>query len=162
MSIEVQLIILKLLFSVSLFMILYIYFGYPVITLLLSRIIRKNVKKGPYEPNLTILIAAHNEEEYIGKTLWNKLSLDYPKEKMEIIVVSDGSDDKTDDIVRIYEQQGVKLLRQEPRAGKTKAINMAVAHAKGEILIFSDANSMYAPDALASWCKPSMIRRLDT
>ena len=80
--------------------------------------------------------------------LENKLDQNYSKRKLDIIVVSDGSTDKTDEIVREFGEQGVRLIRQEPRAGKTAAINKAVAEAHGEILVFSDANSLYSNDAL--------------
>ena len=108
----------------------------------------KKVEKKDYEPNVTILIAAYNEADNIEATIKNKLALDYPKDKLEIIVISDGSTDGTDEIVKKYHLQGVKLLRQEPRAGKTSALNMAVPDAAGKILVFSDANSIYAPDSL--------------
>jgi cellulose synthase/poly-beta-1,6-N-acetylglucosamine synthase-like glycosyltransferase len=108
----------------------------------------KKVNKDEHEPSVTILIAAHNEEKNIGKTIENKLKLNYSGEKREIIVISDGSIDKTDVVVKQYESQGVKLVRQEPRAGKTAALNMVIPMANGEVLVFSDANSMYAPDAL--------------
>ena len=130
-------------------MIFYIYLGYPVFVVLIGLIRNKKVKKGDYQPHVTILIAAYNEEKSIDATIKNKLELDYPKEKLELIVISDGSTDKTDEIVKQYEPQGVKLLRQIPRAGKTFALNMAVPHAKGEILAFSDANSIWAHDALS-------------
>ena len=141
-------IMLQFLFYFSLIMIVYVYAGYPVIILLISFVQNKKVKKCPVEPSVTILIAAFNEEGCIEKTIKNKLELDYPKEKMEIIVISDESTDKTDELVNKYKSYGVKLLRQEPRAGKTSALNMAVTQAKGEIMIFSDANSIYAHDAL--------------
>jgi cellulose synthase/poly-beta-1,6-N-acetylglucosamine synthase-like glycosyltransferase len=80
--------------------------------------------------------------------LLNKLELDYPSEKFEIIVISDSSNDETDDVVRQYGQHSVKLLRQKIRAGKTAALNMAVPQAKGEILFFSDANSIWSQDAI--------------
>jgi cellulose synthase/poly-beta-1,6-N-acetylglucosamine synthase-like glycosyltransferase len=138
----------KLLFFFSLFMLFYVYLGYPILVFLFSIIKNRKVKKGAHEPHVTILITAYNEEASIESTLKNKLALDYPKEKVEIIVISDGSTDKTDEIIKQYKRQGVRLLRQEPRAGKTSALNMAVPKAKGEILVFSDANSIYATDAL--------------
>lgn len=139
---------MKVLFWGSLFMLLYIYFGYPALVFFISSLRNRPIKKKRYLPYVTILIAAYNEEESIEATLRNKLSLDYPREKLEIIVVSDSSIDQTDDIVKKYEQQGVRLFRQEPRAGKTAALNMAVPQARGEILIFSDANSIYESKAL--------------
>jgi cellulose synthase/poly-beta-1,6-N-acetylglucosamine synthase-like glycosyltransferase len=139
---------LKVVFFASVFMILYVYIGYPGLIFLLASVKRRSVRKGPYLPNVTILIAAHNEEGNIGATLENKLLLDYPREKLEIIVASDGSNDRTDDIVREYKQNGVLLHRQERRAGKTAALNAAVSKARGEVLIFSDANSIYERNAL--------------
>lgn len=115
---------------------------------LVSMLSNKKVNKGEHEPSVTILIAAYNEEKNIGKTIENKLELNYPVEKREIIVISDGSTDKTDVVVKQYESQGVRFVRQEPRAGKTAALNMVIPMAHGEVLVFSDANSMYAPDAL--------------
>jgi cellulose synthase/poly-beta-1,6-N-acetylglucosamine synthase-like glycosyltransferase len=106
------------------------------------------VNKGTFEPNVSILIPAYNEEASIERTILNKLEIDYPKDKFEIIVISDGSTDKTDQIAKSFESNGVKLIRQEPRNGKTSAINIAVPKVKGEILVFSDANSMYAQDAI--------------
>lgn len=129
-------------------MIFYIYLGYPVLAFLAAIFRNKKVKKASYEPNVSILIAAHNEQDSIETTLKNKLALNYPKEKLEIIVISDGCTDKTEDIVKQYGEQGVTLLSQQPRAGKTSALNMAVPKAKGEILIFSDANSLYDSNAL--------------
>lgn len=126
----------------------YVYLGYPALAGLAARIAGKRVKKSNAEPSITILIAAYNEEKELGKTIENKLSLDYPAEKFQVIVVSDGSSDRTDEIVRSFEQQGVTLIRQEPRAGKTSALNLAVPQAHGEILVFSDANSIYAKNAL--------------
>lgn len=137
------------LFGLFLFLIFYVYFGYPICVAILSLMLnRKKIKKGHYEPMVSILIAAHNEEKAIKQTIENKLKLNYPKDKLEVIVVSDGSTDNTDSIVSQYATQGVRLLRQEPRNGKTSALNMAVGEANGEILVFSDANSLYAQGAL--------------
>ncbi|WLE96817.1 MAG: glycosyltransferase family 2 protein [Candidatus Electrothrix communis] len=110
--------------------------------------IHNSVDKARYEPTVTILIAAYNEEKYIGQTIANKLQLDYPKSKLEIIVISDESTDKTNEIINQFNNQNVSLLLQKPRSGKTSALNLAIPHAHGEILVFSDANSIYAPDAL--------------
>ncbi|HPR73410.1 MAG TPA: glycosyltransferase family 2 protein [Bacteroidales bacterium] len=135
-------------FFICIINLIYIYFGYPVLILVLSLIAGRTVEKASYEPMVTILISAYNEEKHIGATIENKLSLNYPRRKLEIIVISDGSEDRTDEIVRSFEDQGVIFLRQEPRNGKTSALNLAVSHARGEILVFSDANSIYDHDAL--------------
>jgi len=126
----------------------YIYIGYPFVLFVLSLIRTKEIKKGKHVPFISILIAAYNEKEHIGRTIENKLSLSYPKNRYEIIVVSDGSSDGTDEIIRTYEDEGVTLLRQEPRAGKTSALNLGVSRAKGRIIVFADANSIYSRDAL--------------
>jgi len=151
---------LEFLFTSSLFMIIYIYLGYPVLVFLISLKKNKKIETGNFFPFVSIVIAAFNEEECIGDTLKNKLDLDYPGEKLEILVVSDESSDRTDEIVKQYEPRNVKLLRQVPRAGKTSALNMAAQIAKGEIIVFSDANSIYARDALkrllSNFCDPTV------
>ncbi|RJP72335.1 MAG: glycosyltransferase family 2 protein [Candidatus Abyssobacteria bacterium SURF_17] len=126
----------------------YVYVGYPALLWMLSRLRRRPVRKAAYYPCVTIIISAHNEAAAIRQTIENKLELDYPREQMEIIVVSDGSTDGTDEIVRTLAQSGVHLIRQEPRQGKTAALNRAVTEAKGEILAFSDANSLWDKSAL--------------
>ncbi len=129
----------------------YPYVLYPVLAWLVSRIIDRRVAKQPeFLPGVTLIIAAFNEARHIEATLRNKLALDYPRDLLQILVVSDGSDDGTDKIVeRIAAgETRLRLLRQTPRQGKTAALNWAVAQAGGEILVFSDANSMYRQDAL--------------
>jgi cellulose synthase/poly-beta-1,6-N-acetylglucosamine synthase-like glycosyltransferase len=99
-------------------------------------------------PGMTVIISAFNEEDVIAKKIENTLVLDYPKENVEVIVVSDNSTDRTDEIVRSYKSRGVILLSQPVRKGKTAGLNDAVQKARGEILVFSDADSMYEPHAL--------------
>ncbi len=140
--------ICEIFFFFSLVMIFYVYVGYPVCISLLSRLRRRQIDKAAYLPSVSILIAAYNEEKNIEQTIINKMHLDYPENKLQIIVVSDESTDKTDEIVKGFKDKNVKLFRQNPRAGKTSALNMAVPHATGEILVFSDANSIYAKNAL--------------
>jgi len=135
-------------FFLSIALVLYVYLGYPLAALVLSRLRPRPVRKQEIEPSVSILIAAYNEESSIGATIENKLNLDYPEDKLEIIVISDGSTDNTDEIVRQYADQNVRLLRQEPRAGKTSALNLAINEVRGDIVVFSDANSLYAPQAL--------------
>jgi cellulose synthase/poly-beta-1,6-N-acetylglucosamine synthase-like glycosyltransferase len=136
------------LFWLSLAVVIYTYAGYPLLAILLGRIRRMPVAKGPYEPTITIVIAARNEERSLRATLENKLRLDYPAARLQIIVVSDASTDATDAIAREFESAGVLVLRQEVRRGKTAALNVAAARATGDLLVFADANSIYAPDAL--------------
>jgi cellulose synthase/poly-beta-1,6-N-acetylglucosamine synthase-like glycosyltransferase len=122
--------------------------GYPLVIWLISVVRPRPVRRGPYTPGVTILVPAYNEADCIARCLDNKLELDYPRDKLEIIVVSDASEDATDDIVRAYEDRGIKLLRREVRKGKAAGLNEAIRHASGDIVVFSDANSEFAPDAV--------------
>jgi len=129
----------------------YIYVGYVVGVFLLALILRRQVTKANIEPRLTVVIAAFNEEREIAETVINKLSQDYPLDRLEVIVVSDGSTDRTDEVVRELSNRSegrLRLLRQETRQGKTEAINLALRHTSADIVVFADANSIYAPDAL--------------
>lgn len=126
----------------------YIYAGYPLVVYCGARLRRRAIAKAAQEPSVSILIAAFNEVRHIGKTLENTLALDYDRRLLQIIVASDGSTDGTDDVVKTFADRGVILLRQEPRNGKTAALNGAVAHATGEIVVFADANSMFDRAAL--------------
>lgn len=139
---------LTVLFWTTLVLILYIYIGYPSAVALAARVVRRRIRKSPWIPSVSIVIPAYNEGAEIARTIENKLQLDYPKDCLEILVISDGSTDQTDEIVRAYAAQGVRLIRQDPRQGKTQALNRAAVEAKGEFLVFSDANSLYLPDAL--------------
>ena len=98
--------------------------------------------------SVTFVISAYNEQSIIREKLENALSLDYPSDRLEIVVISDGSDDGTDEIVAGFAERGVVLCRQEPRRGKSAGLSRFVPEARGEIVVFSDANSMYEPDAL--------------
>lgn len=138
----------ELIFFLSLCFIFYVYAGYPLLAALLGVVLNRRVKTADILPAISILIAAYNEEDSIEATVRNKLALHYPPEKLEIIVISDESSDNTDAIVNGIDDPRVRFLRQEPRAGKTSALNFAVPLAKGEIIVFSDANSLYAPDAV--------------
>jgi len=139
---------LEVLFLACGAIIFYIYAGYAVIVYFISRITGEKLPELNAYPDISIIISAYNEEQEIGETIRNKLQQDYPSDKMEIIVVSDGSDDNTDLIVKDFASSGVKLVRQSPRQGKTAAVNRAVKAASGEILIFSDANSRWREDAV--------------
>ena len=146
-----NIVLLEVGFWVCLGLVLYTYGGYPLVIFLLARMIGQDVRKADLQPKVTVLIAAFNEEGEIEHTVTNKLSQDYPQDRLEIIVISDGSTDRTDEIVQNLTNRNrdrIKFLRQEPRQGKTQALNKAIAHATGDILVFSDANSIYAPDAI--------------
>jgi cellulose synthase/poly-beta-1,6-N-acetylglucosamine synthase-like glycosyltransferase len=126
----------------------YTYAGYSLTILVLAKFIDHPVRQAPIEPRLTYLITAYNEEKNIRAKLDQVLSLDYPHDKLEIIVASDGSTDGTDNIVRQFAGRGVRLVRVEGRVGKTETQNRAVREATGEIIVFSDATTFYEPSAL--------------
>ena len=117
----------------------YIYFGYPVLVMITGRLFPREVAKGEMEPTVTIIITAYNEERDISRKLENTLSIDYPPEKLEILVASDGSTDRTDDIALQFRDWGVKLFRQEGRLGKTYTQNKAVEQAGGDIIVYGGA-----------------------
>jgi len=127
----------------------YVYAGYPLLLALLTGLgLRRPIAIGAGEPGVTLLISAFNEAEVIAAKIENTLALDYPREQLDVIVISDASDDGTDAIVEHYASQGVRLLRMNDRGGKTLGLNAAVRIARGEIVVFSDANAMYQRDAL--------------
>src|SRR5215211_6598983 len=120
-------------FIITLALIVYTYIGYPILLYVLSQLFGKRVRAAEIAPRLSIIIAAYNEERDIARKLDETLALDYPKEKLEIIVASDCSSDRTDDIVRSYAGRRVILHRRPKRLGKTSAQNHAVEIATGEI-----------------------------
>ncbi len=138
----------QMVFGISICMLAYIYFGYPLLVYLVSIFFPRRVNCSSIEPSVTVLITAYNEESDIREKLENTLAIAYPAEKLEILVASDGSTDRTDDIVREYASRGVRLYRQEGRVGKTETQNNAVIAATGEIILFSDATTKYDADVL--------------
>jgi len=126
---------MELLFAASIFLIFHAYFGYPLTLLALKR---RRAAKAPFEPHATLIITASNEERRIRDKLKNSLTLDYPREKLQVLVASDGSSDETNDIVRSYADHGIELLAFPERRGKESAQKDAVLHATCEVLIFSD------------------------
>ncbi|MCO4754944.1 MAG: glycosyltransferase family 2 protein [Bacteriovoracaceae bacterium] len=127
--------------------ILYVYFGYLGLVLLLGMLRNRKVLIGNHLPKVALMIAAYNEEKDIRAKILNSLELDYPKDLIDIVVVSDGSDDKTDEIVRSFGEQAT-LIRVEGRVGKTEARNIALKQIDSEIVVFSDATTMYNTDAI--------------
>lgn len=140
------------LFWMSLILLVYIYAGYPLLVRLAARLAPELVRAHDGEtPRVSVLIAAFNEAADIEATLRNKLAQNYPADRLELLVISDDSDDGTDDIVRNVAAGSaipVRLFRQVPRQGKTAGLNTLVPEASGDILLFSDANSQWDPDAI--------------
>ncbi len=129
-------------------LIAFTYVGYSLVILVLSRLVHNPVRRSPIEPRVTYLITAYNEEKNIAAKLEQVLTLDYPADRLEIIVASDGSTDRTDQIVKGFSDRGVRLIRVEGRVGKTETQNQAVRQASGDIVIFSDATTRYERSAI--------------
>ena len=149
-----QTIAIETVFWISGLVVVYVYAGYPLLLSWLSRFMAK-----PRRPNeqfvssVSLLISAFNEEDVIAGKIENALASDYPAELLEIIVISDCSDDGTDGIVRSFSSRNVRLVRQQERLGKTSGLNLGVSQARGEFLVFSDANAIYQPDAIRQLMK---------
>ena len=160
---------MKALFFLSLFLIAYVYVVYPLIIFtlasfvqagrdlryVLSRTKRRALVEGQgHLPAVSIVIAVFNEEQVIEERIKNCLSLDYPREKVEIIVASDGSTDQTNGIVEEYAGNGVRLLAFDGRNGKSFVLNRAIPEAKGSILLLTDSNTFYENDAIGMLSVP--------
>lgn len=126
----------------------YAYVGYPLVAWTLAKLAPRPARQGVELPSVTLLIAAHNEESVIGPRLENALAMDYPADKLEIVVVADGCTDRTAAIAAEYADRGVRVIQQLPRQGKIAALNVGVPLAQGEIIVGTDANAMYRPDAM--------------
>ena len=139
----------KILFWGSLGALAWTHAGYPLTAAALARVRPRPVRKGDETPSVSLVVAAHDEEDVIGPRLENLLELEYPADRLEIVVASDGSTDRTDEIVErvAATTPQVRLLRCE-RAGKGAAQNRAVADVESEVVAFGDANSRWEPDAL--------------
>jgi cellulose synthase/poly-beta-1,6-N-acetylglucosamine synthase-like glycosyltransferase len=138
----------KVLFWAAAAALAYAYAGYPVLVWLVSSLRPRAVRRGAAEPTVSVIITAYNEERDLASKLENTLALDYPAEKLEVIVASDCSGDRTDEIALAFAPRGVRLHRQAERLGKTAAQNAAVELARGDVLLFSDATTLYRPDVL--------------
>lgn len=122
---------------------LYTYIGYPLLLAAVSTLFRRPVKKAPFEPTVSVLVAAYNEQDVIESKILNALDLDYPEDKLEIIVASDGSTDATNKIVEaLADGRRVRLLAYPRNRGKVAALNDSVTELRGSIIVFSDASSM--------------------
>jgi cellulose synthase/poly-beta-1,6-N-acetylglucosamine synthase-like glycosyltransferase len=119
----------------------------------LSRVFRRGWVKEETFPRVSIIISAYNEEAVIAQKVENALSLDYPKDRLDIIVSSDGSTDRTNSIVSAVKDSRVVLFAFEERVGKTACLNRVVPGASGDIVLFTDANSMFPKDLLKNFVK---------
>ncbi len=125
---------------------LYAFAGYPLALRALGLMIHRQVRKAPIRPPVSLLIPAYNEARVIRRKIENSLALDYPADRIEIVLISDGSTDQTVDIARSMD--GVRVMALPDNRGKVAALNAAVPNLRGEIIVFSDASAMLAPDAV--------------
>jgi len=142
---------MQLLFWFSIIMIIYAYIGYPVLLMLASILKKKpiqDIDQDFHEPSVSIIIPVYNEEKIIEEKILNTLSLDYPRSKMEIAVLSDASTDRTEEIVQQYKSQGVKYFHQPHRKGKASALNRGLNETKHDMVIFTDASIMLEKGSL--------------
>lgn len=137
-------------FWILFFIIFYTFFGYGILLYLLvtlKRIFKKSVPHSSFEsPSVTILVAAYNEEDIIEDKIKNCLSLNYPSDKIQLIFITDGSSDRTPEIIKKYPQ--IMLLHENKRSGKMYAIQRAIPYVSGTITVFTDANTFLNKDAL--------------
>lgn len=126
----------------------YVYLGYPIVLAAVSAFCERRKHQPGYCPTISIIIPAYNEEAQIGRKLAETVALEYPMEKCEVVVVSDGSTDRTESIVSACKDPRVRLLRVDQRKGKTHAQNVGVEQCQGEVVVFSDATTVYDPKAL--------------
>jgi len=139
---------LQIIFWLASFLIVYTFVGYGILLTLLARVIHRPIQRAPITPTVSLIIPAHDEEHVLAEKIENCFALDYARDRLEIIFITDGSQDRTNEIARAAEARGVHLLYQPERRGKIAAMNRAVPFATGDILIFSDADAMIEPPAL--------------
>ena len=143
---------LKLLFWILLFVVFYTYIGYGIILYLLVRIKRfltnTRIADGELEdyPELTLLIPAYNERDYVDKKMRNTMNLEYPKEKLKVVWVTDGSNDGTNKLLESYDN--ITLFHNDERKGKINAMNRVMPYVKSELVVFTDANTELGIDSL--------------
>ncbi len=139
---------MRLIFWLSFLTLLYIYLSYPLFVWMLAQLFGREPLRREITPDVSLLIPAYNEAAHIQAKLENSLALDYPKERLEIVVASDGSTDGTNAIVERYAHKGVTLHAMPNNVGKAAMLSRVVPLLHGEIVVFSDASSELAPDAL--------------
>ena len=135
----------EILFWASLAALLWTHALYPLAAAAAARLRERPVRRSPVEPSVTVVVAAYNEEAVIAQRLENLLALDYPADRLELVVTSDASTDQTEEIAAAF--TGVRVIRN-PRGGKVAAQDNAVRTTESEIVAFTDANATWAPDAL--------------
>ena len=139
---------MKVAFWSSLSFIVFAYAGYPILLYIRARYWPRPVRRANITPTVTIVLAVHNEEQNLPVKLHNLAALDYPEDRLEVVVVSDGSTDETNNILASWKNQKRHIVVLPRHLGKAIALNSGVSEAHGEILVFVDARQVVAPDAL--------------
>ena len=147
-------------FWFSLATLCYIYAGYPVLVWVLARLFGRAPRRADCIPAVSLLIPAYNEEAHLEQKLANSAALDYPKERLEIVVASDGSTDQTNAIAKRFAAQGVRLIAMRDNIGKSAMLSRVVPLVQGDIVVFSDASSALEPDALRKLVRNFADRRV--
>ena len=141
--------LMKIVFWLSAFVIVYAYAGYPLVLLVLRVFIHRRVRKSPIEPYVTLVVPAYNESRVIGAKIRNVASLDYPVNKLEVLIASDGSSDDTVEVAqRLSDGSRIRVLAFSQNRGKISVLNDAVREARGEIIVFSDASAILNSDSI--------------
>ncbi len=154
---------LQIAFWILLFLVVHCYVLFPITLPFVSEIFKRKggkVVNGENLPTVSILISAYNEEAVIERKIQNLLELDYPKEKLEILIGDDGSADKTAEIVERYKDQGITLIKAPQNAGKAAMLNRLQKQANGEILLFCDANTMLFPNVIRKLTVPFRDKKI--
>ncbi len=151
---------IALFFWICVGLIVYVYALYPALLWLLTRFFKKTLRPhkgvGTEFPSVTLLISAYREEAVIAKKLENSLAIDYPSDRLQILVAVDGQEDRTREIVESFAEKSIVLSYSPQRTGKINAISRAVRASTGEIIVLTDANTFFAPDALKKLVEPAL------
>ncbi|HEV8441378.1 MAG TPA: glycosyltransferase family 2 protein [Methylomirabilota bacterium] len=142
------------LFWSSALLLAYVYVGYPALSWARAIVRPRPARGGREEPPVTVLIVAHNEAAHVGGKIENLLALDYPRDRLEIVLASDGSTDATVELGRAWEPAGISVIGFETRRGKSAVLNDLVPKARGDIVLLADARQRFAPDVIRALVAP--------
>jgi len=141
--------IVEIIFWNSFLLLLYAFAGYPLVIKILAIIAGNNTRQDEaFTPSVSIILSVYNEEEVIESKIANFIALDYPDTLFELVIISDCCSDRTDELIQKHANQRIRLIIQTERSGKTRNLNRGVAEARGEILVFTDANAIFDRDAI--------------
>jgi cellulose synthase/poly-beta-1,6-N-acetylglucosamine synthase-like glycosyltransferase len=143
-----------ILFWGSVALLAYVFLGYPLVIAVWSALKPHPWRRQPFEPTISIVIAAHNEAAHIGRKIANLLKLDYPADRLEILVGSDGSTDGTLERLRAASEQHIRIFVLPERRGKPAVLNMLVPKARGEIVVLADVRQKFDPEVLRALTQP--------